>query len=313
MVDNILVYCQGGRGDVLNAEPAIRYAIEKVFVASEKIAVITEMPELFEHLQSTQVSIHDKKSIKNLDAFLGYNVLCTFEHSKRPVHGLNQPLMHGVDFASLHMLGYLLPIRDRRCKTQPVSPEELQLISSAFTDLGLDPRETLLLHPGNTWETRTIPQEWWDAFLSHYQYPVCAFGSSSLRSIGDDGIFTGTTPLPDIPSLVDKLTIRGSIVAASLCWGLLTNDSFPVHVAGLFNNFLFTFSTTKHWESLKPYGHKRSYNFANEVFSPTWYTAVGHMHNFDKFPEESSKNLMDYLDPPEKVAEFIMQKFEAYV
>jgi len=310
MVDNILIFCRGGRGDVFDCEPPVRFLVKEVFKEAEKIAITSEMTEPFEHLQSEQVSLHLNSHTKdNLQDFVGYNVLCSFEHDKRPVHGLNQPLMHGVDFASLHLLGYLLPEKKRKIKLLAASEEEREAVTGYFSKLGLDPCETLLLHPGNTWETRTVPVEWWEEFIKHYPYPVCVYGSNGKRVAGEDSIINGMLPLPNVPSLVDKLTIRGAMVATELCWGVMTNDSFPVHIAAGYNNYLFTFALTKHWDTLKPYGHKKSYNFGKEVFDPTWYTAVNHTFTFDKFPPGVT-SIMPFLLDPKVAADAVAKKFE---
>lgn len=310
MVDNILIYCRGGRGDVFDCEPPVRFLIEEVFKESEKIAITTEMVEPFEHLQSEQVSIYLNSYAKDhLQDFVGYNILCSFEHDKRPVHGLNQPLMHGVDFASLHLLGYLLPVHKRRIKLLKASAEEKEAVTDYFTQLGLDPDETLLLHPGNTWETRTVPTHWWEEFIKEYPYPVCVYGHNGKRVAGEDLVINGMLPLSNVPSLVDKLTIRGAMVATELCWGVLTNDSFPVHIAAAYSNHLYTFALTKHWDTLKPYGHKHSYNLGKEIFSPTWYTAVNHTFTFDKFPEGVT-DIMPFLMEPAKAADLVAKHFE---
>ena len=307
---NLLIYVRGGRGDVVNSEPAVRYLIEKVFHKALHIVISTEMVEPFEHLKSPQVTVQlNDYTRDHLDELEGYSILCSFEHEKRPVHGLNQPMMHGVDYAAYHLLGYMTPTAYRRVKLLPPSKPEVEAMQAAFKEIGLDLRYTLLIHPGNTWETRTIPGEWWKTFLEAYPYPVCMIGNSEIRVYGDNLATSGMLPITGIPSMVDKLTIRGSMIALSQAWGLLTNDSYPLHVAGAFDNHLFYFATTKEGFALLPYGHRRSFNLGKNVIPPEWYTAVGRKVDFNFFPQGVT-SLMPYLMDPLHAADFVAKHYE---
>jgi hypothetical protein len=311
MPPNLLILCHGGRGDIVNSEPPVRYLVEKVFHQSEKIAISSEFTEPFEHLQSEQVSLYlNEYTYEHMaEEFLGYTVLCAFEHDKRPVHGLNQPMMHGVDYASLHLLGYMPPEKYRRVRLLPPSKEEVEAMQQSFAELGLDLTRTLLIHPGQTWETRTIPAEWWKVFLESYPYPVCVIGSSDLRVCGDNQLVRGLLPATGVPSMANKLTIRGSIVAISQAKGLLTNDSYPLHVAGAFDNYLFYFATTKDEAALKPYGRKRAYNFSKNVIPDDWYTHLDIKVDFNVFPPGVT-SLMPFLMHPKEAARFIQECFD---
>lgn len=294
---------------MVDCEPAVRFIINKVFVNS-LIIIACDMPAPFEHLVSSRVTLRTPGYIqKNLELVKDYKVLCSFEHETRPVHGLNQPLMHGVDFASLHLLGYLLPEKHRRVFLSPPSPQEKMAISLKFQELGLNADEVLLIHPGQSWETRTIPLEWWEAFLEAYPYPVCMIGSDDNRFYQEKTLINGMLPLKGVVSLVDKLTTRGAIVATAMTWGVMTNDSFPLHIAGAFNNYLFTFSTVKEWEFLKPYDHPRSFNFGRNLFTPEWYSSFNKTVHFNKFPD-GIDSILPFIMPPEEAANFIASCYE---
>jgi|WetSurSiteA1Bulk_404760.scaffolds.fasta_scaffold14810_2 hypothetical protein len=311
----IVILCTGGRGDLVNTEPALRYFVNKAFLHTPVI-IVSELPELFRHLESERVTSVSKQEARESDEdWAHHGILFNNNHQKGLVRGLNQPLMHGVDNAAIYLLGYTLPNADKRVKLPPPSQEEIESFRDKLSRYALVPEETLLIHAGDTWQTRTIPVEWWDEFIGAYPYPVCLIGISNptkeeeARFCNKGKHVRAVLQLPKVASLVNELSIRETVVAVSQCWGLITNDSLPVHIAGAFTNYLFTAATSKHWDNLKPYGHRRSYNFGKEVFGPSWHSKIDVVWSFEEFPE-GVDSLLPYLDPPTKVADLVASKYE---
>ena len=304
-----ILHVQGGRGDVVCAEPVFRYTIDYV-LPEDEIVISSYAPDFFTHLASNRVKVVNHNDLmNNIDEYSDYRTLCAYQNETRPGRGMMQAVTHGVDYASFYTLGYILPTEHRRCRLPAVSEEEKELARKVFKEqYDLDIEETLLIHPGCTWETRTIPVEWWEKFVKHYDGPVCVIGQESARPLkfktkkDKEGYSPSLLPIDGVPRFTNNLTMRGLIVAISQAWGLITNDSLPVHIAGAFDNRLFTFATVKHWDTLRPYGHPLSYDFAIEtVLKPYHYASTKNDIRFDLFPEGVT-SLMDFIRKPRDVA-----------
>ena len=116
----------------------------------------------------------------------------------------------------------------------------------------------LLIHAGQTWENRTFPQEWWQEVVD-----LCS-RSRKCALIGmdmalDDGHKRGFVRVDCPEDCVDmrgKTSIR-ELIALISANDVLSNDSFPVHIAGAFDNWIFVIPTVKHPDLLLPFRKDR--------------------------------------------------------
>jgi hypothetical protein len=322
LINPIIIHATGGRGDILCAEPSIRYSINNVFTTSNIIVIVTEFPVFFEHLAvDTRINVLPPAFVgNNLDLFEGYKVFTTYEHPTASKKGLLHANMHSVDYSSLQLLGWLIPELERYVQLKAPQPEEIEIVEAKFKHFGVDIRNTLLLHPGETWPSRTIPVEWWSSFLENYKGSTCVIGAIrpdnkplelELEDTEKHGYMPGLLDLVDsCPSLANYLNMRELIVAIALSQGVLTNDSLPVHIAGAFNNWLFTFSTARRFTTLRPYrphakNFLRTENFATKcLFPPSHFNPIFTTGRYDLLPEGVT-SILDVIVDAKTVAEKI--------
>jgi len=287
----------GGLGDMLCAEPAFRYGINEVFTESEQIIIASNYRDFFQHLENDRAVVKSLQTInKYADRYRNYQIRKTFIDATTQVQGLVHQAMPVVDYSSLVCLQMSLPEEAKRIYLPNAKKAEKQSLVKKFSDLNLNLEKTLLLHPGVTWPSRTIPKNWWIEFISkmknHTKLQLCQIGKS--------GIPIGVEILEGIPSLIDQLTLRELINAISLSWGLLTNDSLPIHIAGAFNKPLLVFSTFRPWYHLKPHNHPLAFNLVRkQMFPISWHRPTQNVARCDLVPE--NVRLEETIYSPEEV------------
>jgi hypothetical protein len=316
MNEPISLFCNTSAvGDCFCSEPAFRYAVEHMFPYSDRILIVSEYPEFFLHLSDINpkvLNLSTELANVNHEFFKENKIFTTFPIEEGPVKGLIHASMHCVDYISLHLVRSMLPPSAKGFKQKYPVPEEIEIVSEKFKSVGVTLKDTLLLHPGLTWPSRTIPMEWWEEFLPLYSGNVCVIGKevdNQYIPIPEGGM-PGLQNLGEgIPSLANKLSLRESIIAISQSFGLLTNDSAPLHFAGAFNNYLFTFATAKEWYNIQPFNHNKSFNLVKKfLFPPSWSRPILESQRIDLFPE-GINSLTEIMWTPKEAAEFIESKF----
>lgn len=224
MFDNIFVMIQGGLGDQVCAEPVVR-EIRRMW--PDKRIVVVGREAFFGHLD---VEVFEYGG--GTDAHGETLVLKTFAAEEMGISFL----VHPVDFISLSTLRRILP-NDRK-----------QIVLGVGSEPSL--RDHLLIHPGRTWTNRTFPVEWWQEVVD-----LCS-GERKCALIGhrqyeEKGIVEVDCPERCV-DLRDRTTIEEliSLVSAN---DLLSNDSFPVHLAGAFDNWIYMIPTAKHPDLVLPW------------------------------------------------------------
>jgi hypothetical protein len=303
----LLILTVGGLGDLLCSEPVIRYGLKEVFTKSEEILIVIKEPSLFSHfLKNPRVRlISEEELYKDIKSYIGYSVCATYEHPLFMKKGLIQGAMHSTDYASVYLLGRLIPETCKKIYIDPPTESEIYHTAEKFKNLGLHPHETFLIHPGETWPSRTIPMEWWEEFIKEYKKPMCLIGQHRPKDV--PLMTESPSKIPEhtdephrdyvpgvldlnckVPSLIDQLSFRELVTAIYLCKGIITNDSVPVHIAGAFDNYLFTFATAREWFNLRPYDHFYSYNFATDCYYPAvHFRPTKLIGSVDLIPENS--------------------------
>lgn len=241
---HIYVSVQGGMGDQVNAEPALRYMIEKVY-PGEDIRVGTHFPRLFRHLP-VPVYEHGKSELMQ-DA--PYYCLCSLPGPETVTWAVVSNLMcHTVDYCSMAILRRILPVDDKRVFLDVRQDE----INSVVATIGRDDLSRLVVvHPGRHWQSKTFPTTYWQKIidgLAASGVPVCIIGEND-ETRGTVGV---TCPDGGIDTR-DLLDLNSLIALLSQANVLVSNDSGPVHIAGAFDNWIVMIPSCKHPDHILPY------------------------------------------------------------
>lgn len=229
----IMIQVRGGIGDYICAEPAIRYAIKNL---KQEIHIATYHSEIYRHLNFA--SVHDFSSSSKMPdwaTYLNFHTLSTgdditaefFDH----MHS------HVVDHHTMLMWKIQLHPLDKAIQLM-CDEAEIRLASEL-----INPKNDIVIHPGQTWISRTMPKHWWDEVISLIKKagrrPVI-MGSSSVKDCG-----TVDVDSTDCLDLRDKMTIMQSVAVLKRAQVLLTNDSSPIHMAASGDAWIGFLSTVK--------------------------------------------------------------------
>jgi ADP-heptose:LPS heptosyltransferase len=245
----------GGLGDQVCAEPVIRY-IRSVLYPLAEIYAISAYPELFGHIEG--VVVDSKMPDKKFDAVYSIDL----HPDKKTPH--NQytinTLSHPVDYISLTALKRILPVNNKQIRLGMwgLGKEE---ISSFYCDL----EQLVIVHPGQGWESKTFPLEWWQAVidgLAEAGYRVGIIG----KSIGGEHGFLNVSIPENGVDFRDKLSTFGLMALLKYAPVLISNDSAPIHIAGAFDNWIILIPTCKHPEHLLPYRNGSIWHKATALY-----------------------------------------------
>lgn len=233
--NNFLIRTHGGLGDVICAEPAIRWALNN-FKGAE-ITLDTYFPELFGHLELKEIN-DTKKRLPEYDKYIVFDTLYTEEviHWEFIAHMFTQV----VDHHSITMWKSQLPIADRCIVLHP-SMENYE--GARFL---LNPTTDIVIHAGRTWQSRTVPSWFWNEVISNLvsagARPVL-IGKESLALVGNLKVDTD-----GCLDLRDKLSVMETVALLHEARVVLTNDSSPIHMAASGDAHIGFISTVKHPE-----------------------------------------------------------------
>lgn len=247
---HIVIDVQGGLGDQVDAEPAIRYMKEYVY-PDDDIIVWTHFPRLYTHL-GLPVYEHGTFTPEPDTPY----------HKRLTLPGptlvqwsiVSNLLCHTIDYVSMALLRRTLPIKDK----QIVLDVDLQDVADLVDVIGVrNLNELLLIHPGRHWSSKTFPVEWWQEVVDGLHatgLPICLIGKEEdTRGTVDIEVPEGMLDTRDLLDL-------GSLIALiSQAKVLISNDSAPVHIAGAFDNYIVLIPTCKHPDHILPFrngGHQ---------------------------------------------------------
>ena len=253
-LNNFLLCTWGGLGDVICAEPVLRWALENY--KHVDISLGSHHLPLFKHLKFKELwDLNDKK---NFPTFQKYFVIKTIAEETNLVwEFMNHMLCNSVDYISLNMFRKQLPIESRTIRLEPGEPkiklnfDELDL----FGPDGLPKNPWCLVHAGQHWQIKTFPKDWWDrvldGLLSRGVTPVLIGANSVIHSskTKDGKHETVGTVDVDTRGCID---LRNRTSLNDLVWlcqktkVLLSNDSSPIHAAASGNAWIGFVATVKH-------------------------------------------------------------------
>ncbi len=258
MKEGFVISVDGGLGDHVCAEPAVRYLIEKVY-PDRDVHIVCGVPRIFAHL-SVPLHLHNTY---DPEKELGYPKRFTFPTTGSLRESLCFLTTHMVDYHAAALLLRTLPLRDKEIRLA-VFPEDRQELREQLR--GVDPKTLIVVHAGKSWQTKTFPRVWWEAVvggLVERGMPVCLVGKRDSDS--GTGVIDVAVP-PGVLDLRDALSL-GALLAllhdASL---LISNDTSLIQMAGAFNNSIMLIASCKHPDFVLPYRNGSPYHKARALY-----------------------------------------------
>lgn len=325
---NILVECEGGLGDVVEAEPVLRYAIEEIYKDDPDVHfhILTHRERVFAHFDYPNVEVTKGDAITGMKKptieqylekrFGPYTPVARW-HTHPPqdhVTRIYYPYssVHNLDFCMQSMLRDSIPAEAKTIKLVVKSSDAEEILSNIpieiqgeniknATHVMHDPRY-VAVHPGLGWESKTFPVPYWNEILER----IVAAGLIPVvigQGIGKiQGVQSVSIP-PGAIDLRDKLSLGGLFAAIKLCPVLLTNDSSPVHIAGAFDNWIVMIATCKRPELVFPFREGHVGYKTKAVFKRLTRDGLGNRptHPEIRSMAELEGDIMDYLPTPEEV------------
>ena len=236
----------GAIGDSLCSEPVARYAIKNLCDAD--VRILTNHPQIFKHL-GKPMGLHLEDigmKGKNFIHLFNRHEMLTEDGIKlhRIVEHSPPLLVHAVDFISMLMIRRSLPDDDKKIYI------EFEDRSNKLKDLcGGNIDNIIALHVGSAASDniRRFPERYCNALVDELVslgLKVVIFGKNSREG---SCIKVHNTKVID---LVDKLEWDDLVTLISKAKLLITNDSAPVHIAGMFDNWLIVLPTIRHPDRL---------------------------------------------------------------
>ena len=160
----VKIFIGGGLGDQIAAEPVVR-EIRRLH-SNDYLTVVSEWPEIWEN-GSTSYPIESitTPSLQKMLAEIGgedFDIkYCTYINPAYTVPiGLTHSMMSSTDLSSYAALCRPLPPEKRQIELR----YSIDVLSTMLLKLGKDKdwfERAIILHPGITWATRTVPKEIW--------------------------------------------------------------------------------------------------------------------------------------------------------
>lgn len=239
----IFIWSLGGIGDVISAEPTIRYMKNKLYKEAD-IYLMSKDHQVYEHIDG--ISRSEKYPDIDIDAVLEFNT------HQLPWEGFGKyapfQFTHCVDWVSLCCLGRQLSDEDKQIKLS-FNIEDVNKIMDIYEDA----HDLVLVHPGTGWETKTFPVEYWQKIIDgliEEGFKVGVIG----KKVTDEHSVLGVDASQCV-DFRDKLSLKELFALISMAKILISNDSAPIHIAGAFDNYIILIPTCKHPDHVLPYRH----------------------------------------------------------
>ncbi len=301
--NDFLIYVCGGLGDAICAEPAIRYAISTFKGA--KFTVATYWPQIYRHLGLEKIINFFEDPKGSNEYFNEYFVFKSLFNSDE-LHSEFIPHMftHVIDYHSLTMFRTQMEPRQKRIVLKPTYTEQATVHNT---------EEAILIHPGRTWQSRTMPATWWDGVTAE----LIKRGIKPYiigRTTEDPKLGTVDVNTTGCVDLRNKLSIMDTVALTQIAKVVLTNDSSPLHMAASGDSAWIGFmSTVKRPDLLMHYrgpNNECGWKMENLALGGMWQHMNMNPNNgaqfyFDRVEE---KLLMQWLPDPREVAAWAIEK-----
>lgn len=288
---NILFKIGGGIGDQVDVEPVIRYIIENRLNENDNIVIATHFPPIFQHLKSKNIIIltyEDKLKEKDVQ----YLELKTMPEIEKHTYGCSHTSMHTVDYASLNILGTILPKKYKEIKLSYICD------TKRFDYINFE--NSILIHAGKGWDSKTFPKSYWDTIISKILVDTNMNIILIGKQVNDKQGYIDTKNNDLIIDLRDTLSLDELFYIISKCSILLSNDSCPIHIAGAFDNDIIVIPTCKHPEHILPWrkksqDYKTSFIYKDLLCND--YKVELNRKSGDTIDKIPSGDIYDYIPP----------------
>lgn len=297
----IFVWALGGLGDVVTAEPTVRYMRETIYKDAD-IYLMSTHHNLFRHIDGLERFDQDSFPKKEIDAIFEINTHPT-AYDKFSDFGVAfgyyvpHGFVHPVDWVSINVLNRQLPLKDR----------ETKLLT---TDDGPDEKVDVLVHPGRGWETKTFPVEWWQKIVDDLDSKGFKVGIIG-KEVSDKHGYVSIKCPPNGVDFRDKLNIQQLVNAISKAPMLISNDSAPIHIAGAFDNNIILIPTCKHPDMTLPYRHGQQYYKAaalcKDLVEDILEGKATDLMGWQLSMLKPGKKIEDYIPKPESVINKVVE------
>ena len=234
-----LIHCNG-LGDILSTTPSLR-KLSKAY--GEKIDIITYNPEVFKnnpYVNKIFLWEEDVEKIKE-------------QYNEEDVHDVvwSSQLNHSFDIRALHAkyLGFGL------------LPEEMEydFIPDKYEDLSL-PLNYICIHPSFNWESRTWPQEKWQALVDHLidlGHKVVVTGKTEKEpEVGNWSKIKYIFKFKESPNLIDlseKTNLSQTWHIINRAEKFITMDTGLLHLAGCTNTEIIQLGSSINYKFRAPF------------------------------------------------------------
>lgn len=262
-----------GMGDVLCSTPTVRKISESY---SQKIDVMTKRLDVYEKNPYVDKLLeYNDDQIEGYDeVFDIFNFIAKFKRFKSttefPTESMELKLCN-FEARQIHALGVGLTLYPEEMHYDFVPDHETQ--RSKLID-----KKTIVLHVTESWPSRTWSQEKWQKLVNLIKektnFKVCLIGRSHSE-VGYFGIHDKKTiSLENVDfdytikanqtnqSDNDRNSLSEMWHILNNCYGLVSFDSGPIHLAGVTDSWIFQIGSSVRYEKTAPYrNQKQTYKF----------------------------------------------------
>jgi hypothetical protein len=212
-----LVTITGGLGDRICAEPTLRYILNNM--PDIRLSIQTDTPELFSHLDFYRV-FAGNETIATSKYYHCQNV---YPDKSLAWEFYSHAITHPVDYTSLAILRMQLPVAYRQIQLPMLMAE-----SDLAHEASLYHNETIIVHPGKHWPSKTLPKDYWQQVIDDlkHDFRVVLVGKKI-----DDNVGYVDVSGKDTLDLRDRLSLNDFLYVVFNASFVLTNDSAPIHIA----------------------------------------------------------------------------------
>lgn len=249
----IFLWALGGMGDVIAAEPTIRFMREKIYPDAD-IYLLTKkyFHPLFKHIKGLEMIEDGDVLAEKIDAVLEFNTHPTIHDADNNFETsfgkyCPHPMLHSVDWVSICCTNRQLNRAQKQIKLT-YTEDDLNEILKIYEK----PEDLILIHPGKGWETKNFPVEWWQEVLDTLDRKGFKVGLIGKHVDNEHGYMPVKCP-PNGVDFRDKTSIMGMVALIDQAPVLISNDSAPVFIAGAFDNYIILIPTCKEGDLIMPY------------------------------------------------------------
>lgn len=250
----LFIWALGGIGDVIAAEPTIRYIRNRIHRDADIWVMSRDYP-CYEHIEGINLSKDYPKG--EFDAVTEMNT------HQLPWEGFGKyapfQFTHCADWVSMCCLGRMLPDKDKQIQLS-FADDDLK----AVLDICPDAQDLVLVHPGVGWETKTFPVSYWQKIIDELIMNGFKVGIIGKRVNDQHSVLE--VDASQCVDFRDKLTLKQLFALIASAKILITNDSAPVHIAGAFDNYIVLIPTCKHPDHIMPYRNGVKYYKAKALY-----------------------------------------------